>query len=445
MKNFGLATVGVVRIKNDIIETDDFQAGKKGDFVAAGRIVDLIWKQTKTDQLSEKVTEKTVFVSMPSTTKLNVIPIQLAAKIAELVNKPYIAGDDFFNTAHAIASKNIPRDKRVFSQREYAPVDTEKINQLLGGKDIIIVDDIITTGGSIRNFTEFLESINLNVNHVVGLMGDRRLVLDDVTKNKLNAMMVNKGVNVDINNIAHLTRMEAGGLLRRLNGLRGENGIKKFAEDIRGLQRKGIVANSGRDTRAGWNNSLQGKDNSNEQLGERIPTYSSSPKSQEQLMGTMKNEREVVKQQYVDELEKLSIGVSSRAEMLFLAADITTWNQEQKKVKHLEIKPTAPTGLLRGFKISTYNKELKEWQKVDTQLNKRLDSLNAREDYLEKIMKNPKEAEKIALTRLVKQKPELVKNYRVIRTEERAEKMQEKRARMVAKRINNDKDKGLGR
>ncbi len=43
MKTLGLATVGLVNIKKEVINSDDFLAGKRGDIAAADRVIEMIW------------------------------------------------------------------------------------------------------------------------------------------------------------------------------------------------------------------------------------------------------------------------------------------------------------------------------------------------------------------------------------------------------------------
>lgn len=212
-KTFNSATVGCSNIKKDVVESPNFIAGKYGDVEATDKVIEQIWHPKKTKVLEKQLTSKTVFLSQPSTTKSNVIPIQLALRLSSRLERPFVNGDEFFDTLHNVASKNISRDRRVFNKREFNLVDKEKMNSLLQGKDIIIVDDIITTGSSIRNFKEFLTEQNLNVIHAVGLMGDSRLELDSSTKNKLSDLLKTKNINVDMypelaGAVAAITAME---------------------------------------------------------------------------------------------------------------------------------------------------------------------------------------------------------------------------------------------
>jgi len=275
--NYKIATVGCSNIKKDVIESDDFIKGKRGDTEAAKRIVSDNWREYKTEQLQEIITENTVLLSQPSTTSNNIIPFQLALKLSETLHCECINGDELFNVAHKISSKDIPRDKRVFHKREYESDDTKKTELRLGKKDIIIVDDIITTGSSLRNFSEFLEGQNFKVVHAVGLMGERRLALDSATREKLEKALNGKKIRIDIDKIDYITRAEAGGLIRTINSVNSENGIEKFTRDLRGIQREGITSDIERNSGANRDNSAKRENISNEEVCKKISTNSSSP------------------------------------------------------------------------------------------------------------------------------------------------------------------------
>lgn len=439
MKKIGLATVGVVNIKKDVIESDDFLAAKIGDIEAANRVIDLVWKSEKTEQLRENVKEPAVLLSMPSTTKTNVIPVSLAAEMAEQLAIPYVSGDDLFFTLHNTASKKIPRDKRVFNKREYVADDENEVKRLLQGKEIIIVDDVITTGGSIRNFTEFLREQQLNVTHVVGLMGDRRLALDSGTQNKLGEMLKEKNVNISIDSISHITRTEAGCLLRRLNGLRGKNGLERFTEDLRGIQRERVVNNTQRNSGRG-NYSTEREDLSNEQVGEKIPTYSNIPTEKKGI----KEEWEAF---FAEQLEK----ISRQAERILVVTEKQIERQKRLAVDHQKSEPLKPKSILAIFKKASYEEVLENWDKQKKQIKTRLSSLKMRQDicesYLEKDVSNHtrSKAQNLALSRSFQLHPELSRKYQLIKQEERKEFLKKRKAKAIEKNSQKPERQDLSR
>jgi hypothetical protein len=272
----GLATVGLVAIKKEVVKSLEFLKGKKGDIEAANQIVQQIWSNKKTIQLSEHITDDSIILTVPSSTKENVIPIQLAKFLSQETKTPWLNGDSIFDTTHDIASKNIARDKRVFNKRKYSISKNKNLSELQN-KKIFIADDIITSGSSIRNYSEFLRDNNLKVSHVIALMGDRRLDIDLKTEEKLKLLLKDKNIGIKFESIRYITRTEAGGLIRLLNNARSDNAIRKLTQNIHGIQRHRTTTNIKEYSRTARHQSTGKKDKGNVGVSERIQTYSRSP------------------------------------------------------------------------------------------------------------------------------------------------------------------------
>lgn len=273
--NLQPATVGLVTIKKDVIASPDFQAGKAGDPTASDRIVNQVWSDKKTEQLREHLSDNSIFLTMPSTTRLNVIPIQLAKFLSRKTGHPWAIGDEIFKTSHQVASKNIPRNKRLFQSKKFEIRD-EKLIEKFKEYKIVIVDDIITTGGSIRVFSEFLKDQKIKVDHVIGLMGDRRFEIDKKTAEKLRKLLKEKNIGINFESINYLTRTEAGGLIQSLNNARSDNAIQKLAEQLQGISRFGVTSNFERTPGTDRNQSPGRKNIGNGRTCERVQTYSSA-------------------------------------------------------------------------------------------------------------------------------------------------------------------------
>jgi hypothetical protein len=271
----GLATVGIVTIKKDVVTSSDFLAGKDGNPTAADKVVRQIWSDKKTEQLQEHLDTDSVFLTMPSTTRTNIIPVQLAKYLSQETGRPWLNGDNIFNAEHNAASKNIPRDKRIFNARLFSTIDKRNTDKLKN-KKVVIVDDIITSGSSIRNLAEFLRNQEINVTHAIGLMGDRRLEIDQKTENKLKELLKQKGIEIDFDTINYITRMEAGGLIRLINNARNDNAIQKITRNLQRVQRHGIIKNTERTPRADWDQGAKGENQGNVGTRERVQTYPSA-------------------------------------------------------------------------------------------------------------------------------------------------------------------------
>jgi len=241
------ATVGSTRIKKEIIESREFLTAKEGNESAASDIICQIWNNKKTDILKKELGGKdTVFISQPSTTGANIIPAKFAEHLANLTESKAINGDAYYSPLHDEASKNIPRDKRVFKSREYEGVNLDVMKKEVGSRQLFIVEDILNTGGSVRAFSERLKTDGFDVHGVVALMGERRLSLDQKTTDLLNDSLEKKGINFKADYL-QITRLEAGGLIRMTNNIRSEYAKNDLAQNLQGLQDRQIIADIGRD------------------------------------------------------------------------------------------------------------------------------------------------------------------------------------------------------
>jgi len=233
---------GKAQIDKDIMNSDDWLKAKSGDLEAAERVVDSLWSSRKTSQLKEliKDPENKVLVTMPSTSRKNVIPVVLAKKIAKDLHIPVIQGDKYFDVLHRNEIKNISRFERIFYDREFKT--NEPFDKNIRNKKAILIDDIFTTGGSVKAFSQALAVNELEVSNVIGLMGDKRFRLDDKTTDKVKDVLSEHKIDVDIERLSkNLTRTEAGLLIQRLNREKGLKNEKRgeFAGRIQGLV-KGI-------------------------------------------------------------------------------------------------------------------------------------------------------------------------------------------------------------
>ncbi len=263
--------VGKAQINKDLMNSDDWLKAKAGDIAAARRVVDALWSEKKTAQLKELIGEPgdKVFVTMPSTSRFNVLPKAMAQKLKrEFDGKiKVISGDEYFNLTHNAEVKNISRFDRVFYERKYR---TEKpFDKSLEGKKAILIDDVFTTGGSVKAFSRELSDKKLNVTNVVGLMGDKRFNVDKKTEQKLKETLKDTGIAADTSRLKSLlTRTEAGMLIQRLNrekGLKNEK-HRELTKRIQGFYKGIFVKNTirnrdgARDNSPGRSHRNNGKD-----------------------------------------------------------------------------------------------------------------------------------------------------------------------------------------
>jgi|GEM_PF-1026565 len=237
----------VERVKVDrtlIKEDEDWIAGKeKGDRAAADRFADKFWADKKTEKLKEQLDSpgNTVFIAQPSTTRMNVHPLSLAEKLAKDLGGEYVRGDDYYTAAHEEASKDIPKYKRAFYPRDYEPRNLEELKGITEGKEVVVVDDIFTSGGSVAAFIRTLNGAGIDVKTVVGYMGDARLKVDRATQTALGKALKNAGIkDIRAKDLAGLlTRTEARDIIRTINNAGTENARQKITRDLQGLLDRG--------------------------------------------------------------------------------------------------------------------------------------------------------------------------------------------------------------
>ncbi len=259
--------VGKAQIDKNVINSDDWLKGKTGDKEAAGRIVDSLWSLKKTEKLEEMLGNfaNKVLITMPSTSSMNVIPKIFGRKLAKAFEGKIkvIQGDDYFNLTHNKEVKNVSRTERVFFERKFVP--EKPLGKEIEGKQAVLVDDIFTTGGSVKAFSQALAAQNLKVDNIVGLMGDKRFKVDQKTADKLEKALSDQKGDIDLEKLSKkLTRTEAGLLIQRLNKEKGSN--NDLTKRIQGLYDGTFVRNiegnriAGRDNSPGRRNINNAKD-----------------------------------------------------------------------------------------------------------------------------------------------------------------------------------------
>jgi hypothetical protein len=271
--------VGKVQDKT-VFNNPDWLAAKTAcDGAAAERVIDKLWKPGKTEALEAKLPRNShdlAVISQPSTTGQNVLAFELAKKVAKELQADCYLGDDFYNALHTTQSKHIARLQRPFNPRDYVAVDPRRVNQLLGWKTVIVAEDVLTTGSSVKHFLRALQRDGIKVSAVAALLGDRRLAVDEKTKVALIDALHEKGIDLPAEKTQQLalslTRTEARGIALLANYVRTENGREKLTRKIQGVLDQGIAPGLGRVTDQRGNQGTQGKDSGYERASEGIQT-----------------------------------------------------------------------------------------------------------------------------------------------------------------------------
>lgn len=264
-----------------VFNSPDWVSAKTAcDTAAAERVVEKLWTPGKSDALVGKLPGKSsdlAVISQPSTTRLNVLPIELARKVAGDLHADCYLGDDFYNALHNQQSKHIPRLQRPFNPREYVAADPNRVTRILGGKTVIVAEDVLTTGSSVKEFVKALQRDGVKVFAVTALLGDRRLAVDEKTRDALVDAVRENGINLSIGETQQLadslTRTEARNIALLINNVRTENGKEKLTRKLQGLLNQGIAPDLGGVADQGRDEGLQGEDRGHDGPSQRTQAW----------------------------------------------------------------------------------------------------------------------------------------------------------------------------
>ncbi len=269
--------VGKAKVDKTVMSSDDWKSAKEdNDMNAAGRVIDNVWPDKKTEliRVSVKDPKNVIFITQPTSSGTNAVPIALAQRLSQNLKADFIVGDLYFNARHKQQSKNIPQHRRMFEKRKFRSVDIEGLKEQISGKKIIVVEDILTTGGSVADFTHHLKNEGIQVESIIALMGDKRLQIDTKTFDKLDQAIKNKSLPINTPELSQqITRAEAGLLIRSINSVRTENARDKLTRNLQGILDKRIVKDMGRDQITKGYEQPGGTDRCNAGIAERVQTW----------------------------------------------------------------------------------------------------------------------------------------------------------------------------
>jgi len=198
--------VGSRKTNIQITENDpDWLAGKeKGDKKAADRFAEKFWSEKHSEKLGKQLgnPENTLFVSVPSSSKNNVHPVSLAEKLSGKFGGKFVTGETYFDVLHERQSKKIGPFERIFHPRIYEPVSSEELKTVAGNREVIVTDDIFTTGGSAASLIRVLDQMGISVKAVAGYFGNARLSVPPQTVSSIRKSLKNAGIPVNARELA---------------------------------------------------------------------------------------------------------------------------------------------------------------------------------------------------------------------------------------------------
>lgn len=422
---------GKVSVDRSLLKTPDWEAAKNAtDENAAQRVIARMWNDKKTEAVRALIggAANVMFVSQPSTTRSNILPFQLAKMLAKQLGGEYCAGDQLYDVLHSQQIKHIARMERPFQPRDYVNVDPVIVREKLAGKEIFIVDDLLTTGGSVKDFIRALNDDGVNVTCVVALAGDPRLQVDEKTRAALKNALQAKGIELPAEHLADsLTRTEAGRIILLIRSVRTENGKQKLTRKLQGILDRGPVENVGRDPEQERHLGRQGKDPGPEPDGERIRPWRVLENGQRELKpqqapqgasGLEEKQKDLpddlpsLEAIWKLEMQKLLKPIKANASRAEQKAQAMLDRHEKRVHEHEQAKPREPTGLLA--RKGNHQKHMNAWSETHEHLHRRQIQLRERVTWLQEysrervscIYKSP--AEQLAERRLAREQPELV-------------------------------------
>ena len=234
---------GVVRSQKTnirITENDsDWLAGKEnGDKEAADRFAEKFWSEKHTDELGRQIDnpENTLFISVPSSSKNNVHPVSLGEKLSGEFGGKFVAGETYFNVLHERQSKKIRPFERVFHPRVYEPLSPAELKAAVGNREVVVTDDIFTTGGSAAALIRTLDQMGISVKAVAGYFGNARLSVPPQTVSSMNKALKNAGIPVRAREVAkNLTFAEAKIVIELIKKAGSEDEKEKLTRKLQGI------------------------------------------------------------------------------------------------------------------------------------------------------------------------------------------------------------------
>ncbi len=177
-----------------------------------------------------------MFISVPSSSKNNVHPVSLAEKLAEEFRGKFVSGDTYFDVLHERQSKKIRPFERVFHPRIYEPLNSEELKSFVGNREVIVTDDIFTTGGSAASLIRILDQTGISVKAVAGYFGNTRLSVPPQIISSLHKALKNASIPVKAREIAgHLTFAEVKIVIELINKAGSEDEKAELTQKLQRL------------------------------------------------------------------------------------------------------------------------------------------------------------------------------------------------------------------
>ena len=235
--NHETGITGLPKANRAIMESPAWAKAKEGNPQAAAQIIEQIWTPHQTQQLQAKLQpgKEIVCLSVPSTSRLNVLPEALGKKLAQELGGTYLDVGEVYKVHAKRPMKELPKSERPFAERSHELLDTKAVASLKD-KQVILTEDVITTGSSARRFALELRRQGVEVQTVAGLMGSGRLDAPPQLVSSLQRTLRNAGMPVKGRELADiLSAGEIETIIESINTSGGAHARRELTERIQGL------------------------------------------------------------------------------------------------------------------------------------------------------------------------------------------------------------------
>jgi len=263
-------------------DSEDWRAAKSGDADAALRVVESVWTPDRTKALAARLdpAKETLFVSVPSTSGRNELPKVLGRHLVQRLGGVFEDGDAYFKSKHEAPVKGIPPRERPFAIRAYQPVERTTLRLAAQGRNVVVTEDVFTTGASAKAFVRALNESGIHVESVAGIMGDARLDPEPQLVSKLARTLRHAGIGVRAKDLAALlSKGEVNVIIQNIHEARTDHERDELARNLQGLLDERTPSLLGPLLRGQRTQSSRGEDSGNARPAERVQDRAGIQKS----------------------------------------------------------------------------------------------------------------------------------------------------------------------
>ncbi len=145
-------------------------------------------------------------------------------------------GEIYFDVLHERQSKQVRPFERVFHPRIYEAFNSEVLKAVSENREVIVIDDIFTTGGSAASIIRTLDKIGIPVKAVAGYFGNTKLAVPPQIISSMQKALKNAGIPIKAKEISkNLTFAEAKIIIELIRKAGSEDEKNELTIKLQGL------------------------------------------------------------------------------------------------------------------------------------------------------------------------------------------------------------------